>query len=554
MATLLAFTVFLPLIGALVLVLAPGLDKGPARKIALGTTLATFALCLAFLAGFEPNVTTPQFSAGPDDGPYGWSWLGRPDVRFALGLDGISIWLFVLTGLLMITGVLASWESISERAPLYYAFLLALESGLLGLFASLDVVLFYIFFEFTLIPLFFVIGLWGGPERKRASVYFFLYTLAGSLLTLLGVIALVVVHMQHTPDHVLTFSIPELTRGLSTLQWDEWYRTDSWTSPQVFIFLLLLAGFAIKVPLFPFHTWLPLAHVEAPTAGSIVLAGVLLKLGTYGLIRFNMAMTPLGAQAMYPLLATLCVVGIIYGALAALAQSDMKRLVAYSSVSHMGFIVLGMMAMDDTGLNGSIIQMVNHGLSTGALFACVGVLYDRYHTREMSQLGGMWEKFPLLTFFFIFSAMGSAALPGLNGFVGEFPILTATFAVSPLAASIASLGMILGAFYLLLMIKRVLFGPLVEPGHDGHDDGHGHGGHSDIAPIGWHEVAALSPLAFLILYMGLFPEPFFARIRPAAAEVTQVVARERQAAARVVAGGPAAPADASVSMLTPATR
>ena len=365
-------------------------------------------------------------------------------------------------------------------------------------------------------------------------------------------IALVVVHMQHTPEHVLTFSIPELTQGLSTLPWDEWYRTDSWTSPQVLIFLLLLAGFAIKVPLFPFHTWLPLAHVEAPTAGSIILAGVLLKLGTYGLIRFNMAMTPLGAQALYPLLAGLCVVGIIYGALAALAQSDMKRLVAYSSVSHMGFIVLGMMAMSDTGLNGSIIQMVNHGLSTGALFACVGVLYDRYHTREMSQLGGMWDKFPLLTFFFIFSAMGSAALPGLNGFVGEFPILTATFAVSPVAASIASLGMILGAFYLLLMIKRVLFGPLVEPGHDGHD--HGHGGHAEVAPIGWHEIAALTPLAALILYMGIVPEPFFARIRPAAAEVTQVVAREREAAARVVAGGPAAPSDASVSMLTPATR
>jgi NADH-quinone oxidoreductase subunit M len=234
----------------------------------------------------------------------------------------------------------------------------------------------------------------------------------------------------------------------------------------------------------------------------------------------------------------------------------MKRLVAYSSVSHMGFIVLGMMAMSETGLNGSIIQMVNHGLSTGALFACVGVLYDRYHTREMSQLGGMWEKFPLLTFFFIFSAMGSAALPGLNGFVGEFPILTATFAVSPIAASIASLGMILGAFYLLLMIKRVLFGPLVEPGHDGHD--HGHGGHAEVAPIGWHEIAALSPLAALILYMGIVPEPFFARIRPAAAEVTQVVAREREAAARVVAKGSAAPVDAPApapaSMLTTATR
>jgi NADH-quinone oxidoreductase subunit M len=496
MATLLAVTVFLPLIGALVLVLTPGLDKAASRRIALGCSLATFGACLALLAGFEPSVTTPQFAYGPDAGPYGLSWLSRPDVRFALGLDGLSIWLFVLTGLLMITAVLSSWESISDRAPMYYAFLLALETGLLGLFGALDVVLFYIFFEFTLIPLFFLIGLWGGPERQRASVYFFLYTLAGSLLTLLGVIALVVVHMQYSPDHRLTFSIPELTRGLATLPWPAWYQVDSWASPQVLIFLLLLAGFAVKVPLFPFHTWLPLAHVEAPTAGSIVLAGVLLKVGSYGLIRFNMAMTPLGAAALFPLLATLAVVGIIYGALAALAQTDMKRLVAYSSVSHMGFIVLGMLAMNETGMNGSIIQMVNHGLTTGALFACVGVLYDRYHTREMNAIGGVWNRFPLLAFFFIFSSMGS---------------------------------------------------------HDDHD-GHGH---AEPRPLGWYEIAALAPLAALILYIGLFPEPFFARIRPAAADIVHIMNTERDASARAIAAsapGGAGPGQAAVSMRTPESR
>lgn len=548
MATLLAVTVFLPLIGALALVLLPNLDKVAARQIALGCGLATLAAAVIILLGYDPAVTTPQFAYGPADGPYGLTWLGRPDVRFALGLDGLSIWLFVLTGLLMVTAVLASWESISERTPLYYAFLLALETGLLGLFASLDVVLFYIFFEFTLIPLFFLIGLWGGPQRQRASVYFFLYTLAGSLLTLLGVIALVVVHMQYSPDHRLTFSIPELTRGLAALPWAEWYKTDSWTSPQVFIFLLLAAGFAVKVPLFPFHTWLPLAHVEAPTAGSIVLAGVLLKVGSYGLIRFNLAMTPLGASALFPLLATLCVVGIIYGALAALAQTDMKRLVAYSSVSHMGFIVLGMLAMNDTGLNGSIIQMVNHGLTTGALFACVGVLYDRYHTREMSEIGGIWKRFPLLAFFFIFSSMGAAALPGLNGFVGEFPILLGTYEVSWKAASLATIGMVLGAFYLLLMIRRVLFGPLVEPVAHG-EDGHDHG-HAEVRPLGWYEIAALAPLAALILYIGIVPEPFFRRIRPAAAEVVKIAQAEREAAARAgeaVATAPA-PAVESFSM------
>ena len=231
------------------------------------------------------------------------------------------------------------------------------------------------------IPLFFLIGLWGGPQRRRASITFFLYTLAGSLLTLLGVIALVVVHYQFSPGNVLTFSIPELTSGLSALNWADWQTANSWTSPQVVIFLLLLAGFAIKVPMFPFHTWLPLAHVEAPTAGSILLAGVLLKVGSYGLLRFNLGMTPLAADWLFPLLATLAVIGIIYGALTALAQTDIKRLVAYSSVSHMGFIVLGLFALNPTGMDGSVIQMLNHGLTTGALFACVGVIYERYHTR-----------------------------------------------------------------------------------------------------------------------------------------------------------------------------
>ncbi len=394
------------------------------------------------------------------EGHYGLSWVIRPDIRFALGLDGLSLWLFVLTSILMITAICASWESIKERVASYYAFLLALQTGLLGLFASLDVILFYIFFEFTLIPLFFLIGLWGGPQRRRAAVTFFLYTLAGSLLTLLGVIALVVVHYQYSPENVLTFSIPELTQGLAALRWNAWHNADSWSSPQVVIFLLLLAGFAVKVPMFPFHTWLPLAHVEAPTAGSIILAGVLLKVGSYGLLRFNIGMTPLGAASVFPLIATLAVIGIIYGALAALSQTDIKRLVAYSSVSHMGFIVLGMFALNATGLDGSVIQMVNHGLTTGALFACVGIIYERYHTREMSKIGGLWKRLPILAFFLILAALGSAAVPGLNGFVGEFPILVGTFGTSPRAAVLGATGMIFGACYLLLMLKKVLFGPL----------------------------------------------------------------------------------------------
>jgi NADH-quinone oxidoreductase subunit M len=530
MAILLAITVLLPLVGSLVLVLMPKLDIPTTRLIGLAFALATFALSMVILFAFRAEVSGPQFAFMAADGRYGLGWIERPDIRFALGLDGLSLWLFILTSLLVMTAFGASWLSITERVPLYYAFILALETGLLGLFASLDVVLFYIFFEFTLIPLFFLIGLWGGPQRRRAAVTFFLYTLAGSLLTLLGVIALVVVHFQYSKTNLLTFSIPELTQGLAALPWNEWRDTSSWTSPQVVIFLLLLAGFAIKVPMFPFHTWLPLAHVEAPTAGSILLAGVLLKVGTYGLLRFNIGMTPLGAAALFPLLSTLAVIGIIYGALAALAQTDIKRLVAYSSVSHMGFIVLGIFAFNATGLDGSAIQMVNHGLTTGALFACVGMIYERYHTRDMTQLGGLWNRMPLLAFFMILAALGSAAVPGLNGFVGEFPILAGMFQTSRRAGVLGATGMILGACYLFWMLRKVIFGPLVEPAHEeppGAAPSHSDPGHSACPPVGWHEIAGLAPVMVLIAAIGVFPRPFLEQIRPATARLDDNVQSQR---------------------------
>lgn len=511
MATLLVIAVFLPFAGSLALFLSPRMEARQARVFALATALLTLALSLVLAFAFKPSVIGPQFAFGKPGGPYGANWLlDHPGIRFALGLDGISVSLFALTSVLMIPAIFASWESVTDRAPKHYALLLALQTGLLGLFSSLDVVLFYIFFEFTLLPLFFLIGIWGGPERRRASVTFFLYTLAGSLLTLLGVIALVVIHYQHTTPNALTFSIPELTKGLSALSWEGWRQTDSWTSPQVLIFLLLFAGFAIKVPMFPFHTWLPLAHVEAPAAGSILLAGVLLKVGGYGLLRFNLGMVPQGAFALFPLLAALAVIGIIYGALTALAQTDIKRLVAYSSVSHMGFIVLGLFAFNSTGMTGSVIQMVNHGLTTGALFACVGVLYERYHTREMADLGGLWNRLPILAFFFILSSMGSAAVPGLNGFVGEFPILAGMFERSPITTVLAATGMVLGAYYLFLMLQRVIFGPLHEPHiHDGGKE------HATVRPVSWHEIAGLTPLMILIVLIGVYPRPFLNRIRPA---------------------------------------
>jgi NADH-quinone oxidoreductase subunit M len=534
MAILLALAVFLPLVGSLALAAQPKLDHKTARLVALGTTLATLGFTAILLLAFRVGQTRPQFAfvetltrptALEPVTAYGLPWLSIPGstgIRFALGLDGISLWLFALTSLLMITSVFASWEPITKRASTHYALMLALQTGLMGLFASLDIVLFYVFFEFTLIPLFFLIGLYGGPERRRASVTFFLYTLAGSLLTLIGVVALIVVHQQHTSSHILTFSIPELTEGLANLRWDQWkfdgVHPLGWSSPQVLIFLLLFAGFAIKVPLFPFHTWLPLAHVEAPTAGSILLAGVLLKVGSYGFLRFNLGMTPHGAFALFPLLATIAVIGIIYGALTALAQTDVKRLVAYSSVSHMGFVALGLFSLTRTGVDGAVIQMINHGLTTGALFACVGVLYERYHTREMNDVSGLWNRLPVLAFFFILASLGSAAVPGLNGFVGEFPILLGMFSRNRTYAVLGATGMILGAYYLLLMLERVIFGPLREPALT--DQAHGEHGHGAIRPVGWHEVAGLSPLMVLIVMIGLYPKPFFDRISPSVQQIT----------------------------------
>lgn len=558
MPTLLALTVFLPLAGALTLFCMPRLDHKVARWVGLGFVLATLGLSVILLRQFEGGIATPQFTEVQQVGDrtlYGWSWLGTPDVRFALGLDGVGMGLFALTTFLMVATVFSSWDSIRERASAHYALLLGLEAGLLGLFSSLDVVLFYIFFEFTLIPLFFLIGLYGGPDRRKASITFFLYTLVGSLMTLVGVISLVVIAYHCSSRHLLTFSIPELTKLLNdpaTLDWAAWWQRHTWGewgpwaltsgtywgrvmafygSPQVLIFLLLFAGFAIKVPLFPFHTWLPLAHVEAPTAGSILLAGVLLKVGGYGLIRFNLVMTPLGAQALFPLLAFLSVAGIIYGALTALAQSDIKKLVAYSSVSHMGFVTLGLFALNPTGIEGATMQMINHGLSTGALFACVGVIYERYHTREMADMSGLWDRMPLFAFFLVLTALGSAAVPGLNGFVGEFPILAGIFARSVFWTALATTGMVLGAYYLLVMLQRVLFGPLREP-HQGasHGISHGHGAdhhNAPVRPLAWHEIVGLGSLAVPMVLIGVYPKPIFDLIKPSTQQVAQVCDPDR---------------------------
>lgn len=530
MAELLILTILLPMAAGIALLAGQkAFDRDFARKIALATVIATLFVGLPLHLRFDPSISGPQFAFGKT-GSWGMPWIGSPDIRLAFGLDGLSLGLFSLTNLLMITAVCASWDSIRERVALHYALLLLLQGGLLGLFAALDVALFYVFFEFTLIPLFFLVGIYGGPDRRKASVTLFLYTIVGGMLTLMGVLLLVAIHAQHGPAQKLTFSIPELTEGLRSMKWDPWLSESLW-GWQTLIFLLLFAGFAIKVPLFPFHSWLPLAHVEAPTAGSILLAGVLLKVGGYGLLRFNLGMTPIGAKVLFPFLATLSVAGAIYGALAALAQKDIKRLVAYSSVSHMGIICLGLFALNATGISGASIQMINHGLTTGALFACVGVVYERYHTRDMTALGGLWNRMPKLAFFLIVASLGSVALPGLNGFVGEFPILVGMYDTSPIAGALAATSMVLGAFYTFWMIQRVIFGPLREPGHGHgthlepkseaesaahtheHHDGHGDGHHHDhgpvrVDPLKWHEILGLTPLVVFIVLIGIRPGYF----------------------------------------------
>jgi NADH-quinone oxidoreductase subunit M len=433
-------------------------------------------------------------------------------IQFYVGVDGLNVWLVALTAVLMVPAVLVSWTSIRERVNEYFAWLLALETGMLGLFLAFDIVLFYVFFELTLIPLFFIIGIWGGPERRYAARKFFVYTLAGSLITLLGVLGIVLMCYSDPRIHQLTFSIPDLVHAVNQ-NLDELGRNPgefaeeiaTWQRVELLVFLALAVGFAIKVPLVPLHTWLPLAHVEAPTAGSVILAGVLLKIGAYGFLRLCIPLTPDAASTIgVPLIGSLAVIGIVYGALCALAQDDIKRLVAYSSVSHLGFCMLGMFALNVAGLSGSLLQMVNHGLSTGALFLLVGMLYDRYHTRLLNDYGGMGERLRLLACFMVFFCLTSIGLPGLNGFVGEVLVLMGIYDFEmahmqwPTLAVVAASGVVLGAWYLLTMLRRVFFGPVKEPEHEGH---------GLVGDLNLRELAALLPVAALCVAIGVYPQP-----------------------------------------------
>jgi NADH-quinone oxidoreductase subunit M len=522
---MLVLMIFLPLATAAAVLVAGARRPGMARGLSLAASIITLLLAVLLASGFEkrPDAASTPAALG-NDGPFRldpnselkltWQkfetttgWTGAPKIQFYLGLDGISLGLVLLTAVLMVSAVLVSWNSINERVAEFYALLLALETGMLGVFCAFDVILFYVFFEFTLIPLFFLIGIWGGPQKRYAARKFFIYTLAGSLISLVGLVALVLA-LQSQNHQLFTFSIPELARGMQDqmrLAENNDVVRQFWRDAQWWILLALFVGFAVKVPLFPFHTWLPLAHVEAPTAGSVLLAGVLLKLGTYGFLRLCLPLLPYGVVDLgQPLIAALAVIGIIYGALCALAQDDIKKLVAYSSVSHLGFCMLGMVALNGEGITGSVLQMINHGLSTGALFLLVGMLYERYHTRQMQDLSGLASRVPRLTLCMVFICLSSAGLPGLNGFVGEVLCLIGMYKVHPGYAVFGAFGIVLGAWYLFTLLQKVFFGPVKEP-----EAAAGH-----VHDLNGRELFALVPIMVACVWLGVYPKPLLDRLKP----------------------------------------
>jgi NADH-quinone oxidoreductase subunit M len=484
---MLSVIVILPLVGAILVVLAAGRGDRPDREprvrlVALGSSLVTFAATLLLWWRFDPASADYQFVER-------YAWLPAFGIQYLVGVDGISLLLVVLTGFLTPLALLSSWESVHKNVKLFSCFLLALESAMLGVFVAIDLFLFYMFWDFVLIPMYFLIGIWGYERRVYAAVKFILYTMAGSVLMLVAIIGLAWAHAAATGTP--SFNLQDLY-GVNL----------SWTMEKWF-FLAFAVAFLIKVPLFPFHTWLPDAHVEAPTAGSIILAGVMLKMGTYGLLRFAFPLFPTAAMYFAPWIAGLAIVGIIYGALVAMVQPDLKKLVAYSSVSHLGFVVLGICAINVQGVHGAVYQMLNHGVSTGGLFMIVGMLSDRRHTRLIAEFGGLKAVMPRLVAAFFLITLSSIALPGMNGFVGEFLILVGAFLWSPRFAAVAAGGVVLSAVYMLWMFQRVNFGEIT------HDKNRAL---PDLTPREW---ALMVPTVAMAIVMGVFPGIFLRPMEPA---------------------------------------
>ena len=507
---LLTVLILLPTLGAIALV-GHNLfwkQESHLKWVTLAFTLLNFLLSLFLLADqgaasasgfyFEQNVP----------------WVRAINTNYHVGVDGLSLWLVILTTFIMPIAVLSTWRSVEKRAAAFYVFLLLLESAMIGVFCSLDLLVFYLFFEASLVPMFFLIGVWGGQNRIYAAVKFFVYTALGSLLMLAAIIGLY--YLQAKATGTGSFDYVTLLNSLKT--------GSLLLSPQtgILLFLAFALAFSIKIPLFPVHTWLPDAHTEAPTAGSVILAAVLLKMGTYGLMRFNFGLFPEASREMAPIFIVLAVIGIIYGALVAMVQTDVKRLVAYSSIAHMGFVVLGMFSFTEMGMQGALYQMLNHGVSTGALFLLVGFIYERRHTRAITEFGGIANVMPVYTTIFVITTMSSIGLPFLNGFVGEFLTMigmwqstalqiTETVNWNHVATMFAGTGVIFAAVYLLWMVQRVFFGKITNPRN------------RNLSDLSWRELGIMAPLLFLMVYMGVYPAPFLNRSKEAVVAISERV-------------------------------
>ena len=486
---------FFPLVGVLVLLFLNSESKAALRWTALITSIITFGISLWVLAMFNASNPDLQLVARTP-----WITVAGFNIQYFLAVDGLSILLVLLTTLLTPISILSTWTAVEDRVKDFMLFFLLLETGMIGVFLAQDLFLFYIFWEFTLVPMYFLIGIWGGPRRIYAAIKFFLYTMAGSILMLLAILWLGIAQGS--------FSVPDLMNkgGIDP-------------QTQLWLFIAFAVAFAIKVPMWPLHSWLPDAHVEAPTAGSVILAGVLLKMGTYGFLRFNLGLFPQATVQAAPVIAVLAVIGIIYGAAVSYAQADVKKLVAYSSVSHLGFVMLGLFALNPIGIQGGILQMVNHGLSTGALFLLVGMIYEQTHTREIKVYGGLWKITPVFGTLMLIVALSSMGLPGLNGFVGEFTILLGAWGAglnngsygSVWYAGLAALGVIMAAVYILFMFQKMFLGPVDKEEN------------RRLLDLNWREIATLVPLLIFIFWIGLYPKPFFALIAPAVDKVVAIV-------------------------------
>ncbi|MGA2585797.1 MAG: NADH-quinone oxidoreductase subunit M [Candidatus Aminicenantales bacterium] len=501
---ILSLVIFLPLAAALLMIFLPKDNKNLLYGFALAVTVVTFALSLFLFFGFDVRTGGPQFVEQA-------AWLGD-GLQYHVGIDGISLFLVLLTTFLMPLALMSSWSSIRDKIKEYLVFMLVLETGIIGVFAALNLFLFYVFWEAMLIPMYFLIGVWGGKRRVYATTKFILFTMLGSLLMLVAIFAL------YSHFHEAT--------GAYSLNLFDLYKVPIDPKVQSWLFLAFALAFAIKVPIFPFHTWLPDAHVEAPTAGSVFLAAVLLKMGAYGFLRFAIPLFPNAVEKFLPILAVLSIIGIIYGGLMALVQKDIKSLVAYSSVSHMGLIMLALLSLNVEGTVGSVFQMLNHGLSTGALFLIVGILYERAHSRQIKDFGGVSRPMPVLSVFFLIAMLSSMGLPGLNGFVGEITCFFGIFTANKVYAVLGLTTVILTAAYLLWMFQRVMQGPVANERI------------SSFRDMNKREITYLIPIIILMFWMGLYPQTFIRKIEPSVVQYISLIKNDRRVIVHKAAGLP----------------